>query len=214
MIQAVIWDMDGVIVDSEPFHIQAETETFKKYGIAWNEEKASEFFGKRMRDLFETIVARYYLSQSWQEVFMTHKKTLQHFYQNLIPLTPHVKETLTKLKEQNYLLGLATSTLQELAEIVIEKHNLQSFFEACVFGDRVQHGKPDPEIFLKTAEKLLVQSRDCVVIEDSVNGFKAAQAASMFVIGYQSSHNRHQDFSLADYVIDDLRIIPEYVGSF
>lgn len=210
MIEAVIWDMDGVIIESEPYHIKAEIETLSEQGINITPEVAKEYFGLRTEDYFKALAKRYKKDLPIENMLKTHARILPKYYLQS-PLVPHVKETLASL-QKIYKQGLATSTKREFAEVSLNKFSLSGYFEAKVFGDEVEKGKPDPEMFLATAKKLGVEPRNAVVIEDAENGFKAGRAAGMKVIGRQAEHNKNQDFSLADYIITDLREISGILG--
>lgn len=206
MIEAIVWDMDGVIIESEPYHIKAEIETLAEEGIDLDPEVAKEYFGLRTEDYFRELARRYRKDLPIADMLKRHARILAGYHAQS-PLVPHAKEVLSAL-QKDYRQGLATSTRRELAEIPLRKFSLSGYFEARLFGDEVRKGKPDPEMFLTMAGRLGVEPKNAAVIEDAENGFRAGKAAGMLVIGRKAGHNKNQDFSLADYVISDLRGIP------
>ncbi len=208
MIKAIIWDMDGVLINSEPYHIQAEIKTFRRYKIRLTSPIAKEYFGLRTIDYFKALSRRFRIDLPIDKMLKEHRKNLEFYFKNIIPLTLHAKETLRVLHNY-YSMGLATSTIKALAELVLGKYSLLSYFAIEVYGDEVKYGKPNPEVFLKTAFRLRVHPHDCVVIEDATNGIEAARKAQMKVIAYKSRHNTKEDFSRADDIVGDLSDIPE-----
>lgn len=209
-IKAIIWDLDGVILESEKYHIEAEMDTLKGYGINIEKALAMKYFGIRSREYFKELGKHFQIKLPLKKIINSHQKKLIKYYKDIIPLTTHVPETLKILKNK-YLLGVGTSTRRELVMITLEKYNLIRYFDEIVTAEDVKKGKPNPDIFLKTAEKLKVTPNECVVIEDAQAGFKAGKKAGMYVIGRLAEHNKNQDFSEADYLINDIKEIPNII---
>lgn len=208
MIKAIIWDMDGVLIDSEPHHLEAESKLLKEHGISIDKDIEHKFFGLTINDYFHSVSEHFEKDLPIEDLIQKKDKIIAEKFENQVELMPGVLEVLKFLK-QDYKLGLATSTIKKLAEIVLKRHQLFYLFDARVFGDQVKNGKPNPEIYIKALELLDLKPNKVVVIEDSVNGTKAGQRAGMKVIAYKSEHNTHLDLSLADFLIDDLKEIPE-----
>jgi beta-phosphoglucomutase-like phosphatase (HAD superfamily) len=118
-------------------------------------------------------------------------------------LAPNAKELLQSLSP-DYLLGLSTTSSRWSAESILKNFGLLEFIKASTCGDEVSQLKPDPEVFLKTIESLGALPGETVVLEDTVNGMRGAKAAGAVVIARKAGHNEHQDFSVADYVVEDL----------
>jgi HAD superfamily hydrolase (TIGR01509 family) len=206
-INAIIWDLDGVLIDSEPYHMDAEIETFTQYGIHVPSSILKEYFGIKLENYFTDIVKRFKKEIPVEEMIHTHYETLKRYYSEVFPLTSHALDVLGQLQLQ-YSMGMATSREKELAIIVLKRFSLFPYFSSIIFGDDVAHGKPHPEPFIKVSSQLKVNPKTAVVIEDAVSGFIAAKKAGMFVIAREAEHNRDMDFSRADYVVEDLREIP------
>lgn len=204
---AIIWDLDGVLIDSEPYHIEAEIETLKQYGVKLSLSVLKEYLGVKLEDYFSDLVRRLGKNLPLKEMIRKHHSTLDRYYREVFPLTPHAVEVLEQLQHQ-YLMGIATSRESDLAKLALERFSLLQYFGAVIYGEDVKHGKPDPEPFLKVSALLDVEPESAVVIEDAVSGFDAAKKAGMNVIARKAPHNSDLDFSSADFIIEDLREIP------
>jgi HAD superfamily hydrolase (TIGR01509 family) len=206
-IQAVVWDFDGVLLDSELLHMEAETETFKKFGFSLPMTVMKQYFGIKLEDYFGEIAERYGMKSIVHEMIRTHYETLVHYYGEVFPLTPHALEVLNKLAE-SYDMAIATSRERELAQLAMKRWSLDTYFKSIIYGDDVRAGKPDPEPFLRACGMLGVQPSVAVAVEDAEAGLISAKKAGMDVIALKSEHNRGMDFSRADRVVEDLREIP------
>lgn len=209
--KAIIWDMDGVLVESEKMHVQAEADTLKKYGIDLKNVDTASFMGMGLRDYFAAIGKATNTDLPMDELMPYHTKVLEDYYGEKFPEVPNVRETLEKLAT-NYVQALATSMEHNLAQIYLKRLGIKDFFKVVIGGNEVQHAKPNPHIFLMTAEKLGVKPEECLVVEDSENGVRAGKAANMTVIARRAHHNTSQDLTAADHLITDLLEIPVYLS--
>ncbi|ERM92035.1 phosphatase [Caldanaerobacter subterraneus subsp. yonseiensis KB-1] len=206
MIKAVIFDMDGVMIDSEPVHLRLERELFRELGVEITEEEHMTFVGSSSYYMWEKIKERFNLKESVEElVRRDRKRYLDHVLSTgeIIPV-PGIQELVKKLFEREYKLAVASSSPIDVIELVVQKLNLKNFFDMLVSGDYVKRSKPYPDIFLYTAEKLRVKPEECVVIEDSYNGVHAAKSAGMKVIGLVNPNSGNQDLSEADFIVKNL----------
>jgi HAD superfamily hydrolase (TIGR01509 family) len=206
-IKALIWDFDGVLIDSEPFHIEAEIETLKHYGVRLTRSIALEYLGVKLDDYFSDLADRFKIEAPVDEMITSHYNTLIRYYSEVFPLVPHAVEVLDELRG-GYVMSVATSREKQLAGMAMERFSLFKYFGPVVYGDDVKQGKPDPEPFLTAAKQMGVSPGSAVVVEDSTSGVKAAVGAGMIVIVRLADYNRDLDFSLADYTVEDLREIP------
>lgn len=207
-IQAIVWDFDGVILDSELLHMEAETETFGKFGLEVPRSVMERYFGVKLEDYFGDMAERYGLQSSAPEMIRTHYKTLIRYYGEIFPLTPHVREVLGTLAE-TYSMAIATSRERELAQLALKRWSLEEYFQSIIYGEDVGAGKPDPEPYRRACSKLGIDPAAAVAIEDAEAGFVSAKRACMRVIALRAKHNRNMDFSRADRVVEDVRQIPD-----
>lgn len=204
MIKAIIWDMDGVLVESEAMHVQAEAETLKQYGIDLTKIDCKQFMGMGLKQYFEEIGKKFGRKLPVDEIIQKHSETLRGYYSNKFPIVPHAPEVVRALSKR-YPMALATSMRRRLADLYLARLKITDCFTVIVGGDEVTRTKPDPEVFLVAARKLGVDPRDTVIIEDSTHGIHAGKAAGAIVIARKADHNKNQDFSQADHIITDLQ---------
>lgn len=206
MIKTVIFDMDGVMIDSEPVHIRLEEELFKSLGIVVTGEEHLMFVGTSSYYMWRKIKEKFNLPQSVEElVEIDRKRYLDHVLKTgeIIPVKG-IKEVVKKLFEREYKLAVASSSPIDVIELVVRKLGLGKYFETLVSGDYVKNSKPHPDIFLYTAEILKVKPHECVVIEDSYNGIHGGKKAGMKAIGFINPNSGNQDLSEADFIVDSL----------
>jgi HAD superfamily hydrolase (TIGR01509 family) len=206
MYKTIIWDLDGVLIESEPFLIKAEVEILPKFGIPLTEKISAEYLGYKLDDYLKALEKRFDKKVPYDDIRIQLHKKIVELYDKEIPLTPHAKETLETLKS-NFVFALATSREKHLALRILKRLDIKKYFKQKVFKEEVSRGKPDPEVFLKAAAKLKIKPNQCAVVEDAESGFRAGKAAGMFVIARKAKHNQNQDFSLADEIVEDLREI-------
>lgn len=218
MIKAVIFDMDGVIIDSEPAHVKFEKEIFKNLGIAVTEEEHMGFVGTTSYYMWETLRVKNELKQSLEELVSNDRVQYLEYLKsdkNEVVLIEGVREFIKELHDNGVKLAIASSSPLDVIKIVVNRYELQEFFDELVTGDYVENSKPSPDVFLYAANKLGVKPEECIVIEDSCNGTKAAKNAGMKCIGYKNLNSGDQDLSCADIIMDSfLKINYSYISEF
>lgn len=200
LIKAVIFDLDGVIVDTAQYHFLAWKRLAKELGVPFTEADNERLKGvSRMQSLDILLeLGGISLSQYDKERLANKKNTwFVDFVERMVPeeIFPGVKSLLLKLKERGIKVGLASSSKN--ARTVIQLLHIQHAFDVVVDGTMITHSKPDPEIFLLAARKLGVAPADCIVFEDAEAGVEAALAAGMKCIGVGST----EQLGKADKVI-------------
>jgi len=207
MLRAVIFDMDGVLIDSQPYHFAVEDKMCREMGIDVSIEESHSFVGMAGAKVWSYLKSKYALQESIAELLAFENKARTAYFSSLenVQPIPGVVELLKGLKQHDIKTALASSSSVEVIEIFISKLGIKDYFQKIISGDAVENGKPDPDIFLYTATALGENPSDCLVIEDSANGVKAAKLAGMKCIGFRNKNSGAQDLSLADMVIDDFR---------
>ncbi len=200
-IDTVIFDMDGVIIDSEPIHKKLERALFDELNIPVSSEEHNTFVGRSSRNIFTYLKEKYHLTPSAEEMLELSVK----YYSDYLKSTPHLPaipgalDLVHAFDEAGCQLAVASSAVLKHIHFVIDHFDLKKVFSHLISGDELEHSKPHPEIFLKAAHLMNAPPTSCLVIEDAANGVQAAKAAGMYSIGYQNSE--HQKLGKADLVL-------------
>ena len=200
-MKAIIFDMDGVIINSEPLHVKIERELLEELGGTITDKEHSNFIGTTDYHMWSTFKEQFNIELSVDEIIKIKR---DRFNENIhkIELVPGFWDFFIKVYEAGHPLALASSNNKESVNLIVEKFELNKYLKVIMTGEDVSEGKPNPEIFLKTAEKLGVSPSNCIVIEDAKNGVLAAKAAGMKCIGFNNPVFGKQDLSGADLIID------------
>lgn len=205
-IKALIFDMDGVIVESEPIHEKAEMEVCREFGMEVSKSEWDGFRGKKLEDIFSYASQKYGTGNEPIERMIERKIELYLSYAlQEMKMVEGVYEFLEKLKDsQKYAYALTTSGRRVQQDKILEKFNLTDFFQTMVTAEDVKNGKPHPEPYAITVKKLSMQPEECLVIEDSDNGILSAKAAGCLACGITTSFSReHLNSNGADMVVVD-----------
>lgn len=202
----IIFDMDGVLLDSEPMHQEIIYEVFQLKGIPFDKAYIQTLTGMSAFPMWEKVKRDAQRSESVEELIKFHR---DYFFKRLpevkVPLVPHVKDVLEKFKNEGKHLSLASSSGRKLIDIFTQQTNIAHYFEVIMSGDDVQYSKPNPEIFLKVAQWYGLPATQFTVIENSTNGVKAAKSAGMQCVGFQNPLSGGQDLSQADLLIHSMQ---------
>ena len=212
MTEAVIFDMDGVLVDSEPVYLQAMLRFAQKKNPQVKEEDIHGTVGRTAKDTWSIMEKAIHNGQSWQELRKEY-----HQWTGVYDSTdyraifrPEARNLIQKLKEKGYKLAVASSTHRQLVLHVLFQNQILSYFDVVVTGEMFTRSKPDPEIYHYTANALGVSEENCFVVEDSTPGITAAHRAGMKVAALIDDRFGF-DRSLADYQVEKLEDIWEYL---
>lgn len=202
----IIFDMDGVLLDSEPMHQEIIYEVFQLKGIPFDKAYIETLTGMSAFPMWEKVKHDAQRSESVEELIKFHRDYLfKRLPEVKVPLAPHVKDVLEKFKNEGKHLSLASSSARKLIDIFTQQTNIAHYFEVIMSGDDVQYSKPNPEIFLKVAQWYGLPATQFTVIEDSTNGVKAAKSAGMQCVGFQNPLSGGQDLSQADLLIHSMQ---------
>ena len=179
-IKAVLFDMDGVIFDTEREYLKEWEAIFKKYGYKMKKEIYISVMGRGRKKVKEIFKEKFGEDLPIDKMYIEKDKMLKKAVENnKVPLKEGALELLEFLKENGYKIALATSAKRERVKIQVSHAKIENIFDAIVCSEDITNSKPDPEIFLKAAEKVCVNPENCIVIEDSEAGIKAAFNAKM-----------------------------------
>lgn len=200
--KAVIFDMDGVLIDSETHWAKAERPFREKYNLNITTEMAIQFNGRSERENLAWIKEYFKLEPTVDELLQERCECIDRIYKEIATTVPGVENILSKVKKIGLPQGLGSGAPMRNITQIIKRFDWQKYFDKIVSSDHVNFvGKPNPAIFLRTAEQLEINPRDCVVIEDAQNGIEAAKRAGMTCVALVDQPWSKGDLSAADYQV-------------
>jgi HAD superfamily hydrolase (TIGR01509 family) len=205
LTKLVIFDLDGVLLDSESLYKQLNFQLFDDLGVHITHEEYNSFIGIHAEHMWGCIKDKGDLSQSVQELIVMEREAKYNglLESELIP-NEGLYELLDLIKSEDIKLAIASSGLQKNVDVILTKLKVKDYFGKIVSGDMVENGKPAPDIFLLAASHFEIAPEHCLVIEDSRNGTLAAKAAGMTCFGYINEGSGPQDLSKADVIVEEL----------
>lgn len=209
-MKAIIFDMDGLMIDSERLYIQAQQEIAEKFNKKLDRKSLGKMMGRKPIESIRMFVKEMDIPAEPEEILeMRNNMMLEKFKNDLLPMPglDHIINTFySKLK-----LAVATGAQKKFLDLVVDKLGIREKFAVLQNSDDVEKGKPHPEIYLKACRKLALPPGNCVVLEDSANGVMAGKKAGCYVIAVPSEYTREQDFSRADFLAADLFAASEHI---
>ena len=203
MIQTVIFDMDGVIVDTEPVHHFAYYQHFNELNIEVTDEMYRSFTGNSTRNIFQKLKAQFDLLEDVEDLILRKRHLFNEAFdlKEDLYLIEGVEDLIKDLHANGIQLIVASSASKVTIDRVFKRFHLHQYFTHIVSGEDFPKSKPHPAIFEHAASLSIAPKENCIVIEDSTNGIHAAVAAGIFCVGYDSFHSKDQDLSKANIVI-------------
>lgn len=207
MIKTVIFDMDGVIVDTEPVHHFAYQQHFLTLNIEVSETMYASFTGNSTRNIYERLKVHFKLPQEVKDLVESKRAFFDAAFEEKkdLSLIDGVLNLIQDLHQNGMQLVLASSSANVTIEKIFNRFDLHQYFSHKVSGEDFPKSKPHPAIFEKAAQLSNTPIQNCIVIEDSTNGIVAANAAGIFCVGYNSLHSKLQDLSIANLIIQDFK---------
>jgi len=209
----VIFDLDGVLADSEPWWNEVDAQLLAEHGVNYRGECHRNVLGVSYQVAVEFYKNAFNISASVEELMQRRGEIATDFFANRVDLFPSAQTTLEQLCEMKLCLAVATSSVSASARPFLERTGIGSFFHVVVTGDEVPRGKPHPDIYLRTTKKLGMHPETCLVIEDALAGVAAAKAAKMRVAAIPDTRfvDPREYEKEADYVMGSLLEIPALI---
>lgn len=208
MIKAFVFDLDGVIIDSEPIHAEVGMHVLSDFGEKPSSSELYEFVGIRNEEMWAVLKKRHGIEATVEQLVSRHDFYKQkRFFHEKLEAIGGIPELIGSAKARGMKIALATSSPRYFAEHVLKNVGLLAYFDALITSDDIRKGKPDPEIYRKAAEALGVRADECVVLEDAFFGIRSAKGAGMKCIAFINPHSGHQDTTEADFVVSSIRDI-------
>jgi HAD superfamily hydrolase (TIGR01509 family) len=202
-MKAIIFDMDGLMVDSERLYHQAQQEITRQFNKTLPEKARLKMMGRKPLESMKIFVEALDIPIDAEKVLEMRDDSMREKYKNnLVPLPglDHIIDTVYgKLK-----LAISTGAQEEFLDIVVDQLEIRNKFDVLQASDEIEKGKPHPEIYSKTCKKLGLEPGECIVLEDSLNGVIAGKRAGCYVIAVPSEYTKQENFDTADFVADDL----------
>lgn len=207
-MKAVIFDMDGVLVDSQPYHFKADIDTMAEYGVIKDQKFYESFAGTLTADRMRTLKEMFGLDVPVEEMTIKRENMILDIMgkEDIKPVSG-IPEFLRSIEEKGLTTAVASSSDYKLINLILDRLKIAKYFDSVTSGSDVKRGKPSPDVFLLAAERIGIEPAECLVVEDSENGVKAAKAAGMKALGYINPTSGKQDLSLADFITDDFKKI-------
>jgi HAD superfamily hydrolase (TIGR01509 family) len=203
-IDAVIFDMDGVIVDTEPLHAESEQMTCREFGFDIPSSEWEQFKGIRLVEIFGGIIRANNSNVDPERMAVRAREMFLELLGSKVPIVPGSVDFIRQVRERGSKIALTTSTHASVQRKIFELLDLAPLFDVITTGDEITHGKPNPEPYAKTVVKLGLDPARCAVIEDSDNGIRSAKAAGCVAIGITTTFPRSVLFDCgADSVADN-----------
>ena len=209
MLKAVIFDMDGVIVNSEPLHRKAYFDMFEEFNLNVSNRLYESFTGKSTSAICKELCKIFDLSISHEKLMLSKRKHFKTIFDN-DPEFQMIDGALSLIKDyfyNNLTLILASSASMTNINRIFKKFDLDKFFKAKISGADLKESKPNPEIFIKAAKLSGFNKSECIVIEDSTNGVIASKSAGIYCIGFNSPNSKNQNYDKADLVVSNFNEI-------
>jgi HAD superfamily hydrolase (TIGR01509 family) len=202
-MKAIIFDMDGLMIDSERLYKEAQNNLALRFDRVMTEEMRMRMMGRKPIESLRLFVKELDIPVDAEKMLEMRNDIMREKLKNeLVPMPGlfHIIDAFYKKLK----LAICTGAQAEFLDIVVDKLGIRERFDVLQDSDNIKNGKPDPEIYLKTCERLNLNPRECVVLEDALNGVSAGKSAGCYVIAVPSEYTRGQDFGAADFIAENL----------
>lgn len=208
MIKALVFDLDGVIIDSESINTELTLQVLRDVGAQSDTDEISQFVGVQNEKMWTILIDRHQIKESVEQLMEKQRVyILERFLNGELEPIAGVIELLEEARSKNLKIALATSAPRVYAEYILKKIKAAEYFEVLVTSDEIAKSKPDPEVYITAAKALGLKPEECIAIEDSTAGIQAAKSAGMTCIGFKNPNSGNQDTTKADNVVTSIREI-------
>lgn len=209
-MKAIIFDMDGLMVDTERLYIETAKMLAREYQREYPQEVLRSMMGRKPLESMTIFVEALHLEVSPEEMLQKRDHIMEHKLRTELVPMKGLEEIITAFHD-NLHLAIATAAPKKFLDIVVDTLKIRDKFAVLQTSEGITHGKPDPEIYQKTVEKLQYASHACIVLEDSGNGALSAKRAGCYIIAIPSEYTRYHDFSFVDYTAANLLDAKEHI---
>jgi HAD superfamily hydrolase (TIGR01509 family) len=201
---AVVFDMDGLMFNTEDIYWEVGTELLRRRGHEFTEELNDAVMGRPPRACFEEMIRYHALTDSWQQLLIESEKIFLGLLDGRLAPMPGLMELLDALEAAGVVKAICTGSTRRLMGAVLSPFEMEPRFQFTLAAEDITDGKPSPEIYQKAAKRLGLEPQQMLVLEDSRNGCLSAAGAGAYAVAVPTRHSRGQDFSIASLVIDSL----------
>ncbi len=211
IFEGIVFDFDGVIVDSESRWVDIETPYLVKHIHNWKAENYSELIGRSLNDVFDYIKGNYNFSVTKEQYFKDYEKMALKLYKKIAICNADMADLLLNLRNNEAKMAIATSSKSSWVRMSLENNKILEYINTIISADDndIEHGKPAPDVYLKAASILKTQPKNLVAVEDSSSGIKAAKAAGLYCIGLRNGANDGQNMDEADEIVNGYKRLKE-----
>ncbi len=202
--RAVVFDMDGLMFNTEDVYHEVGTELMRRRGREYTRELRDAIMGRPPRDCFETMIQWHGLDDRWEAMAAESEEIFISLLDGWLATMPGLLELLDRLESAGIPKAIGTSSCRRLLQECVSRFHLEPRFEFILAAEDIVHGKPHPEIYLKAAERFGVQPAEMAVLEDSQAGCRAGPPPGRVVIAVPGPHSQTQDFTAADVTVESL----------
>lgn len=203
-IRAVVFDMDGLMFNTEDVYFDAIDEILIRRGKRYDRRLAAAMMGGPLQNAFEVMIRRHNLDATWQQLVIECEGTFLRLLDHRLTPMPGLLELLAALEAAGIAKAIATSSRRKLVHEVLSRFDLGPRFAFVLTAEDVTHGKPDPEVYREAARRFAVASAEMLVLEDSENGCRAAAGSGAYTVAVPGVHSDNQDFSFASLRVSSL----------
>lgn len=193
MFKAIIFDMNGVIINDERIHQESWRQYCQKHGFSLTEDEFKhQVFGRTEKEILEYLYKKEVTPEELEKDSNERVALSIQIFQPQLQIMEGLDTLLENLYQNNIPLAIATSSRNRYLDFILDGLSIRKYFKVIVTAQDITKGKPDPEIYLKTANQLNIDAKDCIVFEDTISGIKSAKAAGMKVIGVATTHSKEE----------------------